>query len=184
MIKTITWVPGTRDNLDSLFEELRQEQFSDSDHSLHENYTKDAFLECAALTITFDNDIPICCSGILHRTVWPEQSFRILNRFWKTKKERFVSLNTHNKMHRISDSIKHQLEYAEKNLGAKLIFISRHQENWQQFMLDVIENNTGYKWEADLQNLYQTCDNAQDDTCWQKIIYYGDSKLLDRWNKK
>jgi hypothetical protein len=184
MINTITWVPGTRENLDSLFEELRQEQNSDTDHSLHQNYIKEAFQECSALTITFDNNIPICCSGILQRAVWPNNSFRILNRFWKTKKERFVSLNTHNKMIRISDSIKHQLEYAEKNLEAKLVFISRHQDNWQEFMLDVIRNNTGYVWNADLHNLYQTCDNAEDITCWQKIIYYGDSKLLDNWNKK
>ena len=184
MIKTETWKPRTRPKLDKLFDELRQEQYSDTSHPLYANYTKDAFLECAALTITFDNDTPICCSGILQRKCWPEHTYRILNRFWKTQKERFVALNTHNKMLRISDSIKHQLEYAEKNLGAKLVFISRHQDNWQEFMLDVIKNNTGYQWSFDSKNLYQTCNDPTDDTCWQRLIYYGDSSLLDHWNKK
>jgi hypothetical protein len=184
MIKTETWKPRTRPKLDKLFDELRQEQHSDTSHPLYQNYTKEAFHQCAALTITFDNDVPICCSGILHRSCWPNNAYRILNRFWKTKKERFVSLNTHNRMLRIADSIKNQLEYAEKHLGAELVFISRHQDNWQKFMLDVIKNNTGYHWHLDLENLYQSCDDAQDETCWQKIIYYGDSNLLTHWNKK
>ena len=54
----------------------------------------------------------------------------------------------------------------------------------REFMLDVIKNNTGYHWHLDLENLYQSCDDAQDETCWQKIIYYGDSNLLTHWNKK
>lgn len=184
MIKTEIWKPRTRPKLDQLFEELRQEQYSDSSHSLHSNYTKEAFQECSALTITFDKEVPICCSGILQRNCWPENTFRILNRLWKPKKERHVLLNMHSRMLRLTDSIKHQIEYAEKKLGSKLVFISRHQDYWQQFMLDVIKNNTGYQWNLDLENSYQTCEEAKDESCWQKIIYYGDSSLLDNWNKK
>jgi hypothetical protein len=31
---------------------------------------------------------------------------------------------------------------------------------------------------------YITCDNCEDDVCWQSIIYNGDEKLLDKWKRR
>lgn len=183
MIETKTWLYGSNSYLDDLFEELREKQFNNTTDSLHENYIMEAFRECLALTITFDDLTPVCCSGILSRSCWPQGCYRILNRFWKVSNERFVSLNTSNRMLRIADSIKNQQQFAFDNLNAKLVFISRHTDRWQELILDAIKNNTGYSWNLDKDNFYQTCVIPKYQDCWQKIIYYGNNQLLEEWNK-
>lgn len=184
MIRTEIWKQGSSPSLDVLFEQLRIQQFSDTTHPLHSNYNLFNFQEALVLSITFDNDIPVCCSSILNRNCWPKNTYRILNRFWKVKSERFILLNTGNKMLRISHAIKSQLEFCQNNLDAELIFISRYENNWQKFMLDCIKNNTNYVWNKDVNYRYQTCDNAEDDTCWQSIIYYGNTEILKNWTRK
>jgi hypothetical protein len=184
MIITRVWYPGQDTELDNLFEVLRTRQFEDSTHPLHLNYSKDSFQDCSALSITFDNDKPICCGSILRKPFWPKDTYRILNRFWKVADERFELLNNSNKMLRISDFVKTQLEYSRDFLNSKLIFISRQEENWQHFFIDTIKNNTGYVWQADVKHYYQTCLTPNDDSCWQKIIFYGDSSLLESWDRQ
>lgn len=184
MIHTEIWRPGSNIELDSLFETLRQIQYEDSTHSLHLNYAESVFQECEALSITFDNDNPVCCSSILHKNFWPNKVYRILNRFWKVPQERFGLLNRKSKMLRISNMIKHQLEYSQRVLESELIFISRHEEHWQQFLIDSIKINTEYRWQKDQNYHYQTCLTPDDNSCWQRIIFYGNSNLLNQWNRK
>ena len=92
MIHTEIWRPGSNVELDSLFENLRKSQYEDVTHLLHLNYSESVFNESQALSITFDNDTPVCCSSILHKTFWPNNVYRILNRFWKSFKRRISSL--------------------------------------------------------------------------------------------
>ena len=184
MIHTEIWRPGANVELDSLFENLRKSQYEDVTHLLHSNYSESVFNESQALSITFDNDTPVCCSSILHKPFWPDNVYRILNRFWKVPRERFGLLNRKSKMLRISNMIKSQLEYSTNVLNSELIFISRHEENWQQFLIDSIQANVEYTWHKDQTQYYQTCLTPEDDSCWQRIIYYGNANLLSQWNRK
>jgi hypothetical protein len=182
MIKTEIWKPRTRPKLDKIFDDLRQKQYADTAHPLYANYTKDSFNECERISITFDDDIPICCASIIKRTCWPDGVYRILNRFWKVNEERLNLLNTSTRMQRVSDCIKSQQEYCFKHFKAELVFISRQEDNWQKFLIHSIKNNTGYTWNFD-EFKYQTC-NDENENCWQKIIYFGNDSLLESWNKK
>ena len=183
MIRTEIWKGGSNTVLDSLFHELREQNYLDRSHPLYQNYTDRNFTFCERLSITFDNDKPVCCSSIMKRSCWPQGAYRILNRFWKVASERIDMLNTDTKMLRVTDNIKAQQEYAIKHLNAKLVFISRQEDNWQEFLIKSIKKNTGYDWCLDKSNLYQTFE-VVDDSCWQRIIYFGDKNLLTSWNKK
>jgi hypothetical protein len=38
---TITWTPGTNLELDTLYDRLRENQFNNTEHRLHKNYSKE-----------------------------------------------------------------------------------------------------------------------------------------------
>ena len=180
---TEIWVPGTDVELDSLFEQLRVQQHSDTAHPLHKNYTAEAFKECSVLSITFDNDQPVVVSSILARSCWPKNTYRILNRFWKVHEHRLTALDRSAKATVLSETVKAHVDYAENTLKADLVFMSRQYDHWQNLAVYYLKEKTGIEFKYN-DYRYLVCDNSQDQTCWQRIAYKGNEQLLTQWQKQ
>ena len=180
---TEIWVPGTDTELDRLFEELRVQQHNDTAHPLHKNYAAEAFKECSALSITFENDKPIVLGSILTRQCWPKNAYRILNRFWKVHEHRLPQLDRNHGMAVFSKTVEAHVNYAEQELNADLVFISRQHDNWQAFTKRILIQKVDIEFKYN-DYKYLTCGNEHDGTCWQKIVYRGNEDLLTQWQKQ
>jgi hypothetical protein len=177
------WKPGEDLELDQLFEVLRIQQHSDTSHPLYRNYRKDAFKECSALSITFDNDQPIVVGSILTRNCWPKNAYRIVNRFWKVHEHRLPHLDRNHGMTVFGKTVEAHVNYAEQELNAELVFISRQHDNWQGFTKKILATKLCLEFKYN-DSRYLTCENEHDETCWQKILYRGNEDLLTDWKNK
>jgi hypothetical protein len=175
-----TWKPGTNEELDKLFEKLRMRHYMDKTHRLWKNYSKDAFKDVAALTIYFDEEgIPEVCSSTIQRDCWPEGAYRIHNRVWKANNKKTFLRKVSPSMGLSANS---QIEWLYNNTNCRLYFISRQTEKWGEWMIEHFkEYNIHFKTDN---YMYLTCPNERDDTCWQRIIYSGDTSLLEQWKRK
>jgi hypothetical protein len=180
-MKTITWSPGTNPELDQLFDSLRNKQYQDRNHRLWENYSKDSFKFAVALTICFnDNGVPEMCSSIASRDCWPRNTYRILNRLWKhSNKIKYPKVMSPS----FAESAKSQIDWLDKNADCDLYFISRQTDNWEQWVIRNFKEVYNVSFETDKYK-YLTCPNECDETCWQNIIYHGDTSVLDRWKRQ
>lgn len=180
---TISWAPGSKPKLDRLFNDLREQHYNDHSHRLWKNYSEKEFnfIQPVALTIYFDdNEIPEICSSISTRDCWPKGVYRIHNRVWKpNNKKTFLT--------RVSDSMgysaKSQIRWLTRNTDCKLYFISRQTSKWEEWMIKHFEKDFNIHFKTD-NFKYLTCPNECDDTCWQKIIYNGNSTLLNYWKHR
>ena len=180
---TEIWIPGTDVELDKLFEQLRIQQHSDTTHPLYRNYAAETFKECSALSITFEDDKPIVVGSILARTCWPANAYRILNRFWKVHEHRLPHLDRNHGMAVFSKTVEAHVNYAEQELNADLVFISRQHDNWQAFTKRILIQKVDIEFKYN-DYKYLTCGNEHDGTCWQKIVYRGNEDLLIQWQKQ
>jgi hypothetical protein len=180
-MKTVTWAPGTDNKLDLLFHELRDEQYQNKNHRLWKNYSKESFDHAIALTICFDdNGYPELCSSIASRDCWPKDIYRILNRLWKhSNKIAFPKVMSKS----FGLSARSQIDWLEKNTNYKLYFMSRQTHNWEKFAIKNFHDQLGITFITDKYK-YLTCPNECNDTCWQKIIFYGDKKSLSKWKRQ
>ena len=180
---TITWAPGTDKELDTLIDELREQQYQDRSHRLWQNYSKDSFnyAGIVAHTICFNDDnIPEMCSSISSRDCWPKDCYRILNRLWKhSNKINFPRVMSPS----FAESAASQIAWLKENTDCGLYFISRQTENWEDWVIKNFNNVYNIEFKKG-DSYYLTCPNECDDTCWQKIIYAGNTQLLDQWRKR
>ena len=73
--------------------------------------------------------------------------------------------------------------YAEQELNADLVFISRQHDNWQAFTKRILIQKVDIEFKYN-DYKYLTCGNEHDGTCWQKIVYRGNEDLLTQWQKQ
>ena len=178
-----TWAKGSVPELDLLFDQLREQQYQDRSHRLWQNYSKTSFEHAGiiACTIYFDDDdLPEMCSSISSRDCWPNDAYRILNRTWKHSNKVVHSVKISNAM---ISNVRSQIAWLEKFTDYKLSFISRQTDNW----MDWVAGKFKFQYNLDFKiapNKYLTCPNECDDTCWQRVIYTGDEKLLNNWKSK
>lgn len=180
-MKTITWIPGSNNDLDNLYDSLRENQYNNKTHRLWKNYSKKNFESVAALTIHFDdNNEPELCSSILQRSCWPENTFRILNRMWKINEKKKTILK------RVSDCVGQsaisQISWLKENSKYDLVFCSRETSNWEKWTIQNFHEYFSLEFKTDNYK-YLTCENECDKSCWQKIIYLGDEKILGTWKR-
>lgn len=180
MIHTSTWIPGTDNELDTLFDTLRERQYNNKQDPLWKNYGSEIFAQCTALSITFDDNNPEVCGSIMIRDCWPKNTYRILNRMWKCD-DRLSILKKVSPT--IANMAQSQITWLAENLDLDLVFISRETENWQPFTMNSLHRDYGLEFKTDNYR-YQTCDMVEDHSCWQYIIYKGNQSLLSQWNKK
>jgi hypothetical protein len=53
----------------------------------------------------------------------------------------------------------------------------------QQFAIKSFREIVGIEFQSDNYS-YCTCETPNDESCWQKIIYQGDSSLLETWKRR
>ena len=179
-MRTITWAPGTNPEMDQLFDQLREERYQDRTHRYWANYGIDSFKFAVALTIWFnDRNEPEVCSSIASRDCWPADAYRIHNRLWKHANRVAFPRTMSNSIGQIAQS---QIAWLAQNTNHKMYFISRQTDNWEDWSIANFK-----RFDIDFvagRSKYLTCPNECDDTCWQRIIYNGDSTLLDQWKQR
>ena len=182
-MKTITWIPNSNKELDEIFNGLREKQFRDQSHRLYKNYSQESFADAGiiAYTIHFNNNGDAeMCSSISNRNCWPKKAFRILNRTWKTNNKQPIMKEISQAMGQTTLS---QISWLQSNIDLKLYFISRQTENWMYWVTRNFKRQFNLDFKI-AENKYLTCPNECDDSCWQNIIYNGDTEILKSWKNK
>jgi len=178
----ITWKPGENESLDRLFDDLRLKQYDLKDR-LSPNYGSHMFSQVVALTITFDiDDTPLVCSTISNKKIWPHGVYRIYNRTWKPIEKRKQSIHS-GVTPEMALTGKSQINWLTENTDCKLYFFSRETSNWRKFSIMSLAKDHHLKF-TDGEYEYLTCENKCDNTCWQTMIYNGDSDLLKEWPRR
>lgn len=180
-METYTWVPGTEPHLDKIFNEVREERYQCREHRLWENYSKEHFESSIALTIAFNKEgIPEICSSIASKDCWPTDAYRILNRMWKHSNKVQHSVKISRAM---VSNVESQIDWLNQFTECKLYFISRQTDNWMSWVAEKFKSQ--YDLEFNIAPYkYLTCSNECDDSCWQHIIYAGDTEILNKWKSK
>jgi hypothetical protein len=167
--------------LDSIYEELRKKHYEKTSQRLFKNYSSTHLKEVSAKSIYWGHsgEPEIVCS-ILARPVWPDNTYRILNRLWKTEINTGPVLGIQKAFGLL---IQDQINWCELR-GAKGMFMSRDVNGaWQNWASRHFTKMTGITFVTP-SDKFLTCSNEEDASCWQKIIYCGDTELLVDWNKK
>jgi hypothetical protein len=180
-VKAVTWTPGTNQELDILFDTLREVQYQDKSHRLWKNYGLDSFKFAVALSIVFDdNGQPEACSSIASRECWPANTYRISNRHWKCNNKLAILKSMTPGYAAI---MKSQIEWLENNTSYKMYFVSRETSNWMKWGIEQFATHVHVTLRTN-NNKYLTCPNECDDSCWQHIIYSGDETILEQWQHR
>lgn len=174
------WIPGTNKELDDLFEYLRQIQYNNKDVPLWQNYNAETFTKCTALTITFNQDhTPEFCASIRIRDCWPKKVYRICDRLWRHGESRMHVKN----MPGTSITAKTQFDWLKTNTDMELVFVSRESQKWQRYTVAQLKKQVNLDFNFDSYK-YKTCATLNDDSCWQYIIYSGNTNLLKEWQRR
>ena len=167
--------------LDSVYEMLRREHVK-KDHRYASNYHKSHIQELTAKSIYWDeNGEPMIVSSILQRPSWPKGVYRILNRAWKP----FMNIESPFTIHRgWFFMVRKQADWCFER-KAEGVFISRQTVNvaTQRWGLEKGKRLLGYNFEIP-PDKYLTCVNEDNPACWQRIVYCGDTNLLQQWKRK
>jgi hypothetical protein len=176
--KVTTWVSDSY--LDEVYETLRKQHCAKPEFRLNKNYGQEHVKEVSAKTIYWnDSGEPEIVCSILIRPCWPANTYRILNRLWKV-----VPLTdpTFAISSGFSKIIQNQISWCTSN-NAVGVFMSRQGPgNWQKWANEILSKQTNINFYLP-DNKFLTCDNTQDDSCWQKIIFHGDTTVLNTWSK-
>lgn len=182
-METYTWAPGSNKELDEIFDRTREENYQSLDHRLRENYSSKSFAWAGivANTIAFNKEgVPEICSTISQRDCWPNSAYRILNRLWKhtnkTKYRTFIS-------EAMVSNVQSQIEWLNENTDYEMCFISRQTNNWMDWVANKFAEQYNINFTIAPDN-YLTCPNECDDSCWQRVIYIGNTDLLTQWKSK
>jgi len=177
--KVTTWTSDPE--LDSIYEDLRSKHYANTSHRLHSNYGPGHVAELSAKSIYWgvDGTPKIVCS-ILSRPCWPNNTYRILNRLWKP------AINTGD-VFSIDKGfallVQDQINWCKAH-GSTAVFMSRQTPGrWQEWASTTLSEMTGIAFHLP-DKKFLTCDNEEDDSCWQRIIFSGDVSLLNNWKHK
>jgi hypothetical protein len=178
---TITKAKLEDEWFDTLFDDLRNAQFLNHNDALHKNYSLGNFVNCLAYSICFENNVPVMCATIAHKSCWPDKTYRILNRLWKPNDKRIKFPRQMSQS--FGEIAKSQIKWIKDNLECDLMFISRETSNWQNFVISEFDRQFSIKWKSNT-NKYLTCDNENCHSCWQNIIYIGNEEVLEHWKHR
>jgi len=174
--QAVTWVSDPV--LDGIYEELRKLHYLNVGHRLYKNYSLDHVNEVSAKTIYWGHsgEPEIVCS-ILQRPCWPNNTYRILNRLWKPK---ILTNPIFDINEGFAKVLEDQINWCELR-KADGVFMSRQGDGkWQKWAAKKLTVMTGLEFYLPDEK-FLTCNNEDDESCWQKIIYYGDANNIQDW---
>lgn len=68
--------------------------------------------------------------------------------------------------------------------GARSVFMSRQTDGWAKWAVTYFNQKTGLGFDLP-QGKFLTCDDEDNDDCWQKILIHGDvSGSLNTWKSR
>lgn len=167
--------------LDDVYEKLRQQHYAKKTLKLHSNYDQTHVKEVSAKSIYWNQqgEPKIVCS-IVTRSCWPNHTYRVLNRLWKpminTGGVKTIDIG-------FALLLKSQLEWCNRN-DARAVFMSRSiHGNWAKWAANFFKKQLGIELHHPAE-LFLTCDNEKDESCWQQILIHGDLSVLNSWRHK
>jgi hypothetical protein len=177
--RVVTWTVDP--SMDSIYEMLRASHHLNQSHRLSSNYGPEHVKELSAKSIYWDADAgPRIVSSVLARRCWPDGVYRILNRLWKPR------MNTGSPFGidpGFGKMVIDQLSFC-RSRGAKAVFMSRQTDGgWQKWASNGLQEMTGLTFHSS-EDLFLTCENEDDDSCWQRILLCGPIESLDLWKRK
>jgi len=146
-----------------------------SNDTLAENYSTKKFIiaDQTIITLVLDSIDEIMMFATLYNTKFYNNSFRTVNRLWKspTIRKETPWKNAHNrKFFYGPDIIIGHINFAkEKNINQLFISIEGGAHRYLKYISSVLEERTGLKWTAP-KEMYQVCP-ANNFRCWQNITY-------------
>jgi len=149
-----------------------------------ENYRDFDFNQCLAIsTEEIDNQL-IGVSSVMHRNIWPQDFYRILNRHFILPEYR-TGYKRDGVAGRTLEIIKQQTQVAKKH-NSKCFFVSIHsyRPRWSEYFANYLTDNTQYKWKSE--DLVLITNNPNKRSNIQHIIYSGDTDYFTErkieWN--
>lgn len=174
--QAVTWTADPA--LDAIYEDLRKKHYLKAGHRLYKNYSLNHVNEVSAKTIYWGHsgEPEIICS-ILTRSCWPENTYRILNRLWKPN---ILSGPIFDISEGFAKILEDQINWCELR-NAKGMFMSREGDGrWQHWVSEKLGKMTNLNFYIPNER-FLTCKDEEADSCWQKIVYYGDKNTLNNW---
>lgn len=169
-------------NNDALMQEFDSHRLSvaNSGHRLSKNYSSKDFVynEQEIFSIGYKNDISHLFSTVYRRNWWPNGTYRILNRLWKTSLDNFTNKDIDNIY---IDMISAQVTWLKENRqDFQTAVISRNgSENRMLSMLAIKLNNANLDFKIYKDRVWMCKGTA--DACLQTILYHGDEETLTSW---
>lgn len=167
--------------LDLIYDDLRQQHYNRQHLRLYRNYSHDHVKEVSVKSIYWrDDGSPGIICSVLGRKCWPQGTYRILNRLWKP------TINTGPRRgidHGFSMLVINQTQWC-MDRGARAVFMSRQTDGWTRWAGEHFNRSTGLFFECPT-GRYLTCDDDENNECWQKILIHGDvNSVLNTWRNK
>lgn len=177
--KVITWTSDPV--LDAVYEDLRSKHYANTAHRLYTNYGPEHVAELSAKSIYWGVDgLPKIVCSILSRSCWPNNTYRILNRLWKPELNSGDTFSIDNGFALL---VQDQISWCNSH-EAGAVFMSRQTSGrWQEWASTILGSMTGINFHLPTQK-FLTCNNETDDSCWQRIIFVGDTTLLNNWKNR
>ena len=174
-----TWTSDTA--LDAIYEDLRKKHYIKAGHRLYKNYSPEHVQEVSAKSIYWGHSgEPEIVASILSRPCWPENTYRILNRLWKPK---LMSNPIFEINEGFTKLIEDQINWCELR-GASGMFMSRQGDtSWQHWVVSKLSAQTDLEFYIP-EEKFLTCSNEDDESCWQRIIYHGNTDTMSTWKNK
>lgn len=174
--QTTTWTIDPV--LDEIYEDLRKKHYLKIGHRLYKNYGPDHINQVSAKTIYWGHsgEPEIVCS-ILQRPCWPDNTFRILNRLWKPN---ILSGPIFEISEGFAKILEDQISWCELRKATGMFMSREGDGKWQKWAGEKLSKMTGLNFYMPYDK-FLTCNNESDDSCWQRIIYYGDMGNIKTW---
>lgn len=153
-----------------------------SDSPLASNYnTKNFILSEQSILSYYKKDIdsdPSTFSTIYRRNWWPQGCYRIINRMWQYPRNKKIKGDVGQHVYHMIQS---QIHWCLEQEDFRLAFISRQNVNrlYDRFIIGLDKLNLSFEKGPKI----WVCKGSSQD-CFQNILYYGDSSILDNWYTK
>ena len=177
MHKIYTNTPDNFKYIDQ-YKEVLQQIVTNKTDLLWKNYVDFNFAEQSALSVGLEGDEVKVISSIIHKPIWPNGVYRLLNRYAVVKDYRDTMTKTHHgEGHNIAQiMLDNQIKYLKQNINYNFYFASR-QKNKRFLDYWIKKFNQDYNYELAISDKrYWICDSTKFNCC-QVLIYDPQHKI-------
>lgn len=128
-------------------------------------------------------DEPFGLSSVYRNDSWPTGVYRILNRTWKPMGEYhdYVTMKLDLMW---TDMMKDQIEWLKSNRSDYRAAVITREHNSRNSLKNLIKqidrSGIGYSFKL-VDDRIWVCNNRSNESCYQDVIYTGDSEVISSW---